>query len=94
MVTAACTHVRVIPGHWEDGPLPLSCFDDIPSSEWVDESEESLMVDIDLHRMQCSQCGHIGYYSQAARDFYEKGVICNIRGLDGKSEAPLPVRSQ
>lgn len=42
----------------------------------------SACVDIDLHRYKCSMCGEIGYYSSAARDFYEKGIKSNIRGLE------------
>lgn len=34
----------------------------------------STLQDIDTHRMKCSQCGKIEYYSGAARAFYEDGV--------------------
>lgn len=30
--------------------------------------------DIDTHRMKCSICGEITYYSGAAKNFYEKGI--------------------
>lgn len=83
-----CTHSRTIPGHWQESPSGSEEDDAV----WIDEHEESLMVDLDLHRMHCSQCGHIGYYSDAARRYYEEGVTCNIPGLDGVSEAPLPAR--
>lgn len=51
---------------------------DVYERQWV---ERSLMEDIDLHRMKCSRCGEVGYYSGAARDFYEKGV--RKPGVDG-----------
>lgn len=48
--------------------------------EWADEergewqSEEvSYIVDIDLHRYQCTRCKRIGYYSSAAKAFHEDG---------------------
>lgn len=40
--------------------------------EWKTE-EQSLMIDIDLHRFQCTRCKQIGYYSGAAKAFYEEG---------------------
>ncbi len=54
-------------------------------TEWVEETT-STMEDIDLHRMKCSQCGAIGYYSGAARAFHEQGITSPINGLDGKPE--------
>lgn len=43
----------------------------------------STMADIDLHRMRCRLCGQIGYYSEAARAFYEDGIKSpGISGLD------------
>ncbi len=45
--------------------------------EWVEGQypiEESCFEDIDLHRMKCSRCGKIEYYSKAAKDYYEKGI--------------------
>lgn len=41
----------------------------------------STFKDIDLHRYQCSRCGEIGYYSGAAKDFYEQGKTCAVKGL-------------
>ncbi len=29
--------------------------------------------DLDTHRTKCSRCGEIGYYSGAARSYYEEG---------------------
>jgi hypothetical protein len=42
--------------------------------EWEYNRTESALNDIDLHRMKCSLCGKIEYYSGAARDYYEKGI--------------------
>lgn len=45
--------------------------------------EFSTMDDIDLHRMKCRLCGKIGYYSGAARAFYEQGIKSpGISGLE------------
>lgn len=56
------------------------------SGEWISElveREQSLYEDIDLHRARCSRCGHILYYSGAARKFYEEGIKSpGIRGLE------------
>ena len=41
--------------------------------EW-ETQEKCLQVDIDLHRFKCTRCGEIGYYSGAARRFYEGGA--------------------
>jgi hypothetical protein len=50
--------------------------------EWKTE-EKSLMVDIDLHRFQCSRCKQIGYYSGAAKAYYEEGKRApGIQGLE------------
>lgn len=39
---------------------------------------KSYLVDIDLHRMKCTQCGMIEYYSGAARAYYEDGNKTHI----------------
>jgi hypothetical protein len=36
--------------------------------------EVSTFEDIDTHRMKCSICGKIDYYSKSARDHYENGI--------------------
>lgn len=52
------------------------------TGEWEYETV-STIVDIDLHRYKCTQCGEIMYYSGRARDYYEKGVKSPwIKGLD------------
>lgn len=43
------------------------------TGEWVYTTERTV-VDIDLHRYKCTQCGEIMYYSGRARDYYEKGI--------------------
>lgn len=65
-------------------------FVDVIVSEWneyeechVDdvrrrEQSESLLEDIDTHRMKCSRCGKIEYYSKAAEDFFERGRPSDI----------------
>jgi hypothetical protein len=53
-----------------------------PEGEWHTE-EQSLIVDIDLHRYQCSRCKQIGYYSGAAKAFFEDGKRApGIQGLE------------
>lgn len=42
----------------------------------------SCEVDLDLHRYQCTVCNEIGYYSHAAKLYYEHGVESNILGLN------------
>lgn len=41
----------------------------------------STFEDIDLHRYKCTQCGEIGYYSGAAKNYYENGIKSEILGL-------------
>jgi hypothetical protein len=38
-------------------------------SNWV---EPSAVEDLDLHRMVCTLCGKISYYSGRAREYYEE----------------------
>lgn len=64
----ACTHsITTVENHgWECDW----------TGEWTDDWKQvtnSTMEDIDLHRMRCTQCGEIGYYSSAARAFHERG---------------------
>ncbi len=49
---------------------------------WTQGGTRSTTVDLDTHRYRCTQCGEIGYYSHAARQFYEKDVKTpGVRGL-------------
>lgn len=51
--------------------------------EWEYNRTESAFSDIDLHRMKCSKCGQVEYYSGAARKYYENGVRSpGIKGLE------------
>ncbi len=51
-------------------------------THWTSGGTRSTCEDIDIHRYRCTQCGEIGYYSQAARRFYEKGIKTpGVRGL-------------
>jgi hypothetical protein len=47
---------------------------DFVQEERRETYEVSAFEDLDLHRLKCSICGEIDYYSQAARNYYEKGV--------------------
>lgn len=76
---ATCTH-RKDNSHY----VTHTDWDGEEVSEWVEDTI-STEEDFGLHRTKCSQCGHIGYYSSAARDYFEKGIKSPIRGLDGKS---------
>ena len=72
-----CSHTRITgrwvqEEDWDTGQM---------RSVW-EERQESAQVDIDLHRYKCSLCGEIGYYSGAARAYYEDGVRSNVAGLD------------
>lgn len=82
-----CKHTKHQYGHWEPNPhfdpleAELGGFDDGPDL-WVEGCEVDTVVDIDLHRYKCTQCGEIMYYSGAARSFYEDGITSSISGLN------------
>lgn len=44
---------------------------EVEVERWV---EVSTFEDIDTHRLKCSLCGKIEYYSKSARDHYENGI--------------------
>ncbi len=44
--------------------------------------EEYCYVDVDLHRFKCILCNKIFYYSNAARAYFEEGVLSHVDGLD------------
>lgn len=69
--------------------------DEVPELVWDDIAEDhvyktqrvsypvSTLEDLDLHRLKCTQCGEIQYYSKAAKDFFEKGIPSpGILGLE------------
>jgi hypothetical protein len=75
-VTCDHTERRTVYVEWEDDWTGEQC------SEWQTEVI-CLQDDIDLHRFKCRRCGEIGYYSGAARRFYEGGVKSpGIKGLE------------
>ena len=49
--------------------------------DWIPAHTIAAFGDMDLHRMRCSICGEISYYSEAARKFFEEGITSNINGL-------------
>lgn len=52
------------------------------TSDW-ESTTESTMVDLDLHRYQCTQCREIFYYSGRAKEFHENGIASPwIKGLE------------
>lgn len=61
-----CTHTKYI---W-----PGQVYNDY-EDEWVegDPYEVSTNEDIDIARFRCTQCGEIGYYSSAWRNYFENG---------------------
>ena len=57
-------------------------------NDWTGEIEKvetriSAFEDTGLHTYKCTQCGEVGYYSQAAKNYFEKGITSNIKGLGG-----------
>ena len=46
-------------------------WEEVEATKW---EEVSAFEDIDTHRMKCSRCGKIDYYSKSARDHYENGI--------------------
>lgn len=97
--TAGTVHRTDGPCYVQEATSSKPCPHTIEHSEWVtredywtgDQYSEwehkivSTQKDIDLHRFQCTQCGEIGYYSGAARRFYEEGIPTpGIRGLEAK----------
>jgi hypothetical protein len=49
----------------------------------VERKPFSTEEDLDLHRTRCTQCGKIGYYSGAARAYFEEGKRSpGIKGLE------------
>lgn len=61
------------------------------SGRWV-YGTKSACVDIDLHRYKCTLCGEVMYYSGRAKDYYEKGIACDVPGLGGAPYASSKTR--
>lgn len=63
-----CTHTTWVASWWEE-----------VEDDWTGESEtvfhdgydKDTIEDIDTHRMKCTQCGKIFYYSGKAEAYYE-----------------------
>jgi hypothetical protein len=74
-----CTHKRTVGGKWVANPdhnpeeWELGGFDSGPT-EWQEGYEEDTVVDVDLHRYKCTQCGKMMYYSQRAKNHFENGA--------------------
>lgn len=74
-----CSHKRTIGGKWVDNPShnpdewELGGFDSGPT-EWQEGHDVDTVVDVDLHRYKCTQCGEIMYYSQRAKNHFENGA--------------------
>lgn len=74
-----CTHQIKVPGYWETKIEENWFTGELESvDEWHNGHYEDTFVDLDLHRMKCTQCGKIRYYSGAARDFYESGIKSGV----------------
>ena len=76
-----CSHTKYVCGRWETS---VDDWTGEEHEEWIDSYEESTVEDIDTHRMKCTQCGEIQYYSSRAKEYYEEGKTENsgILGLD------------
>ena len=76
-----CTHKKWVEGRWEEW---YDDWSDESHREWHEGYHEDTVEDIDTHRMRCTQCGEISYYSGAAREYYEEGKTEHrgILGLD------------
>lgn len=76
-----CAHQETRRSWVEDSTDP-DWGDPVPG-HWAEETIY-LTEDVDLHRWRCKRCGHVGYYSGAARAFYEEGERSDIPGLGGQ----------
>jgi hypothetical protein len=75
-----CTHTRRTPDVYVES---VDEFHGCDTSHWEYGVVESTTEDVDTHRYRCTQCGQIGYYSNAARKYYEAGVRApGIKGLE------------
>ena len=76
MKKSTCSHTKYVQeGYWG--------YDNEDNRVWIIEDVAyPSTVDLGLHSYKCTLCGEIGYYSAAAQDFYEKGIKCDVKGLD------------
>jgi len=71
-MTKKCSHERYVSGYWKDDWQYNGWTGELEYEPiWVDEFYEPTVVDIDVHRYKCTQCGEIGYYSSYGRSLYE-----------------------
>jgi len=78
-----CRHSVYVDGYWKLEDNKYAFEDNGPEYERVDGYNKSTTVDVDLHRYKCTQCSHIMYYSQKARQFFEEGIPSpGIKGLE------------
>jgi hypothetical protein len=78
-----CKHHRMVSGYWEDNwQENWATGEEYNDSIWHPDHFEDTFVDLDLHRMKCTQCGAIKYYSGAAHDYYEKGIPSSYIKID------------
>ena len=71
----SCNHQRQV-------EVKTPVYNNYTGDESIDVSWEweDTFKDIDLHRYECIQCGEIGYYSGAAKDYYTKGTKNSMLG--------------
>lgn len=80
----SCTHTVTVPGHWVNNPF-FDVNENQPNdySDWYEGYEQETIKDVDVHRYKCTECDKIFYYSEAARQYYEEGITCSVKGLEG-----------
>jgi hypothetical protein len=78
--STTCDHLLHLPDRWVE---TYNDWTGEMDGEWEYHRTRDLREDLDLHRIKCSRCGHIDYYSGAARRFYEDGVRTpGVTGLE------------
>ena len=65
----ACKHEIYVSARFGE---PYYCqWDGELKRDWIPAQKVTAFEDIDLHRMVCSICGEIAYYSQTAREHFQ-----------------------
>ena len=84
-----CTHSKEAPAHWGPSYETWDCSEYpyegvlVTREDWIYASTESTFKDCGLHKMKCTQCGKVKYYSEAARAWFEDGIPSDFLGLGG-----------